>query len=432
MTLHPTMKLFLTCDTGQSGHGTVGREFMGHLLDEKDIELNVATHAWGFNLVGWNFKNIGQEFPDIRLREKLIQTKRINPYYLLRKKRDFQNRIHNMENLPHKNNTARSCDLMIKDFKGKEDINISVGGIQSSKKQPKYCYRITETTQNTTECPDKWKKYNDKTDEIWVPCKWAKQGLLNAFDEDKIKIMPYGVDFIKPTYNDKIWRLNRQDVFVFGTVARWTNLKAFDILVKAFINEFDENDPVVLFIKTTINQQAPLHAQIVEQALNQWIAEEHILDPPEIGSMSQPLNLQEYWDMMNAFDCFVLPSRSEAIGISIVQAMSLGKPVIATDYSAIKEYLNKNTGFPVEVEDIVPVQQHCNQLYFYGHEYKGVWAVPSQKHLQEQMRNVYEMSKDKPDKLQQIADRGKQKVREMYNWNKIMKIRLKRLDEVLE
>lgn len=425
------MKLFLITDTGPSGHGTVGREFMMHLIDGKNINLNVSTHQWGFNLQGWELGIPSRQFIDIRLKEHLIQTRRINPYYLLKKKRDFKNRIHVLEDLPHSNLKAKSRDLLIKDFQGKEDINMSIGGLYSAQKQAKYAYRITETTQNTTACPSRWKKHEKHTDEIWVPCEWAKQGLLNTFNEDKIKVIPYGVDFVKPTYNDKIWQLNRPDIFVFGTCARWTNLKAHDILVKAFINEFTEEEPVMLFIKTTVNYQAPMHGHMVLNSIRGWINDEHILDPPEIGTMTDPLDLQEYWDMINSFDCFVLPSRAEAVGIGLVQAMGFGIPAISTDYSAIKDYLNKDTGFPVEIEDEISVGQHCKQLYFYEQEYRGKWAQPSQEHLQEQMRKVYEMSKDKPEKLQQIADRGKQKVRELYDWKKHMKTRMKQLEEII-
>lgn len=425
------MKLFLICDTGVSGHGTVGREFMKHLLDEKDIQLNVSTHQWGINLYGWEFGN--RQFPDYVLKEKLIQTKRINPDYLLKTKRDFKYRPHNMEELSFSNLRADPCSLLIKDFREKEDINIAIGGIFESEKQPKYAYRILETTQNTTSCPKKWIKHDEDMDEIWVPCNWAKNALLNVFDEDKIKIIPYGVDFIKPTFNDSFWKLNYPNKFVFGTVARWENLKAIDILVKAYINEFTEQERVVLFIKTTINQQAPLNAQMVTQCIQQWISEEYILDAPEIGLSTDPINVQVLWDMLNAFDCFVLPSRAEAVGISIIQAMGLGKPAIATDYSAIKEYLNNKTGFPVRIDDEIPVSQHCKTLYFYGDgvEHEGKWAQPSQEHLQEQMRKVYEMSQNQPEKLNQIAEKGKQKVREMFNWRKHMMRRMKRFEETL-
>lgn len=424
------MKLFLKCDTGSSGHGTVGREFMKHLLKE-NIQLNVATHCWGFNLHGWRIGNPSQQFPDIRLREQLIHSKRLNSYYILKTKRDFKNRVHNVDELPHSTTTANSRDLIIKDFKGKEDINITIGGLQFAQKQPKNSYRITETTQNTTESPEKWKKYNNKTDEVWVPCEWAKQGILNVIDEEKIKIMPYGVDFHKPTYNDKIWKLNNPETFYFGTVSRWTNLKAHDILVKAFLNEFTEDDAVGLFIKTTVNYQAPLNAQMLQNIIQKWIAEEHILDPPEIGIMTDPLTIQEYWDLLNSLDCFVLPSRGEAIGISNIQAMSLGKPVISTDYSAIKEYLNEKTGFPLKIDGTTKIQQHCNQLYFYGGEYNGEWAIPSQQHLQEQMRKVYNMHRDQPEKLKQIGEKGKKKVREKYDWEQHIQKRIKRMEMIL-
>jgi len=421
------MKLFLFCDTGPSGHGTVGREFMKHLLDEKKVELNVGTHEWGFNLHGWFFG--ARSFPDKRLIERLIQTKRINKDCFLNNKREFKYRVHNIDNIPASTIEAESKNLMIHDFKDKEDINITIGGLIQATRQPKYAYRITETTQNTTKCPDRWRMYNDKTDEIWVPSKWAKNGLLNAFDEEKIKIMPYGVDFIKPTFNDKMWQLHKKK-FIFGTCARWTNLKAHDILVKAYVEEFTEKDDVMLFIKTTINNQANFHGDLVMNTINRWINDLYIIDPPEIGISTEAITIQEYWDMMNCFDCFVLPSRAEAIGISNVQAMSLGIPTISTNYSDIKTYLNKNNGFPIDVEDEVDIQHHCKKLFFYGDEYRGKWAMPSQSHLQEQMRKVYEMSKENPRKLQEIADKGKEKVRSMFDWKKHMKTRMNRLEAI--
>jgi len=46
-----TLKLWLWIDTGGSGHGTVAREFMKHLLPHKEqVQLAVYTHQWDFHL----------------------------------------------------------------------------------------------------------------------------------------------------------------------------------------------------------------------------------------------------------------------------------------------------------------------------------------------------------------------------------------------
>lgn len=406
--------------------GTVGREFVKKLL-EQDIELTVSTHQWGINTKGWNF---GFN-PDPVFFERLIQKKQINPEYLMQGKRDLKGRPNSIDSLIFSNKEAKGDELLIRQFDGKEDINLSLGGIEFCEKQPKNVHRITEITQNTTKSPIRWKKYNKQLEELWVPCEWAKQGVLNVFDEDKVKVMPYGMESVKPTFNDRIDALNKP-YFVFGTCARWTNLKALDILVKAYIEEFTENDNVLLFIKTTINQQYQLDANMIHNIIQGWISEARIFDPPEIGFMSDAMNVQEYWDMLNAFDAFVLPTRGEAIGLVNTQAMSLGIPTISTDYSAMKDYLNKNNGFPIDIEDEVPVKQHCNQLYYYGgSEYGGKWAQPSQKNLQQQMRKVYEMHRDQPEKLQGIADKGKETVRKLYNWDDHIKTRMKRMEEIV-
>ena len=42
-------------------------------------------------------------------------------------------------------------------------------------------------------------------------------------------------------------------------------------------------------------------------------------------------------------DCYVSLHRSEGLGLGMVQAMYLGKPVIATGYSGNLEFMNSGT-----------------------------------------------------------------------------------------
>jgi len=272
----------------------------------------------------------------------------------------------------------------------------------------------------------------EESDEIWVPCQWAYDSLVRTgLDEEMIKIIPYGVDFRTPTYFDRLTRLE-DDTFTFGTVARWVNLKGLDVLLKAYLQEFiPSEDNVRLFIKTTTNQQRPLTPRMVNQKIQKITSELRIPDPPEIGFQIQPLPTQSFWDMLGAFDCFAFPTRAEAIGISPIQAMGTGTPTICTDYSACSEYINEDTAFPLDYEE-VPVQQHTDKLYYYKQRYNGKWANPDVEHLRDRMREVYNMSRDNPDKLEKRAENGKEYVREHYSWDKHIKRRIERLREVVE
>lgn len=424
------MKLFLVADTGQSGHGTVGREFMSSLVDS-NVKLNVSTHFWGLNLRGWSLGIPSRQFPDMRLREKLIRENRINHEYYLTSLREARFRPHTTEDFNFHMDSAVTRDLMIKDFDGREDINLALGSMGFAHNQPTYCPTITETTVNTTIGPERWIEESNLVDEIWVPTKWSRDAMIRTgLDKDKVKVMPYGVEFHKPTFNDKICKLN-DSKFTFGVVGRWVNLKAMNILLEAYLEEFvPSEDNVRLFIKTTVNGQFPLNGNMINETINTIIGNLRIYDPCEVGISSEPITTQEYWDMLGALDCFVLPSRAESIGISNVQAMGIGIPTISTDYSVMKEYLDDTTGFPIKCEE-VDVEQHCDLLYFYGEEHKGKWANPDKEHLKEQMRKVYEMSKNNPEKLQSIANKGKERVRKMYDWDVHTKARIKRMEELI-
>lgn len=44
----------------------------------------------------------------------------------------------------------------------------------------------------------------------------------------------------------------------------------------------------------------------------------------------------------------MLPTRGEGWGLPIVEAMSMGLPTIATNFSGPTAYLNERTGYPVK------------------------------------------------------------------------------------
>ncbi|VEP15222.1 hypothetical protein H1P_3170010 [Hyella patelloides LEGE 07179] len=100
--------------------------------------------------------------------------------------------------------------------------------------------------------------------------------------------------------------------------------------------------------------------------------------------------------------------------------MLLEKPVIATDYSGTKDFINQGTGFPVNYQ-LIPVKK--NQYPFWQNQ---TWAEPDINHAAWLMRN---MIADET-KTKKIAKQGKQKILTDYSLKAIGKIYKKRLDHL--
>jgi glycosyltransferase involved in cell wall biosynthesis len=96
-----------------------------------------------------------------------------------------------------------------------------------------------------------------------------------------------------------------------------------------------------------------------------------------------------YWsateirDLMTACDVYVSLHRSEGAGLTITDAMALGKPVIATGWSGNMDFMNVRNSFPVRYE-LVELQENVGP-----YTASEIWAEPSVEHAAELMRFVY-------------------------------------------
>lgn len=150
--------------------------------------------------------------------------------------------------------------------------------------------------------------------------------------------------------------------------------------------------------------------------------------------MTDELATTELPSLYKAADAFVLPTRGEGPspalrraavvvclagaslarlrgvcacagwGLPIMEAMAMGRPVIATNWSGETMFMDERTAFPVRVASMEPA---IGQLYEQGQR----WAEPDVDHLRELMRFVFTHRAE----AAAVARRGQEHVRTRFN-----------------
>jgi glycosyltransferase involved in cell wall biosynthesis len=141
------------------------------------------------------------------------------------------------------------------------------------------------------------------------------------------------------------------------------------------------------------------------------------------GDRDDILLLEEYVTsgeknaLIAACDCYVSLHRSEGLGISVAEAMLLGKPVIATRYGGTLEFMNDENSFLVDWEPTAVGEDA------YPYAADAVWAEPDVEHASALMRGVFAS----PDDARARGEIARRDVRERHSAaaaGEIMKRRL--------
>ncbi len=98
--------------------------------------------------------------------------------------------------------------------------------------------------------------------------------------------------------------------------------------------------------------------------------------------ISSEMTLAQLDTLRMSCDCLVSPHRSEGFGLNIAEFMSLGKPVIATNYSGNLDFFDETVGFPIDYK-LVELTKFAGP-YQPGFQ----WADPLDASIAAQMRLV--------------------------------------------
>ena len=215
--------------------------------------------------------------------------------------------------------------------------------------------------------------------EMWAPTRFIEQMLRNSAPSDvKTSYVPLPV--VRPAIDASLTRS------YFGLDTRFMLLFAFDFmsvmkrknplaLIDAFTRAFPTGSGAQLVIKAINGDKRPVEREALMTAASQH---------PDITVIDTYFTRVETSSLMNLADGYVSLHRSEGLGLTLSEAMSHGKPVIATNYSGNVDFMDDSNSY------LVPWTRVSVGQGAEGYSPDATWAEPDVVEAARLMRHVYE------------------------------------------
>ncbi len=243
------------------------------------------------------------------------------------------------------------------------------------------------------------KRILEKSEFIHLLTEEEKRHFLQFFPEfeDKIRVIPNGLilseleaDLTKEDLLKKYPYLKDKKIILFLSRINW--IKGLDLLIPAFAKLSSKMKNVHLIIAGKDDGDG------YENKVRRWVEEYNLNDSITFAGF---VSGKDKLLLLYGSDIFVLPSYSEGLPTAVLEAMSMGLPVVITDKCGIThELVNNNAG--------IIVQTNIESIY------EGMKRLLEDENLRKT-----------------ISKNGKRLVMEYYNIEKVADKMIEMYEEVL-
>ena len=254
-------------------------------------------------------------------------------------------------------------------------------------------YVIGEWVWEQETLPNWWLPYLELFDEIWTPSNFAANAIRKATSK-KVRVLPH---MVEPKCDEK-WDRSMfglpENLFLclvtfdyYSVIAR----KNPEGAIKAFCQAFgDCREAVGLVIKA--RNTPPEVVRQMQCELKNW---------PHVFYLIEDYTKEQVNSLIRSVDVYVSLHRSEGFGLVLAEAMYLGTPVVATNWSGNTEFMNQDVACMVDAT-LVTLQK--DEFPFL----KGSrWAEPDISQAAQYLRKLYDNSQWRAE----IAERAKAYIR---------------------
>lgn len=204
----------------------------------------------------------------------------------------------------------------------------------------------------------------DQHDGLIVVSEWAREVALKSGVTIPVSVVPLGVD--REIFHEDVKADRREvDYTVFVNVGKWEYRKGHDFLLDCFCKAFKRTDKVMLRMLCDTRMFGGKFESINEE----W-ATRYKTSP--MGTNIQLLGRQrgqgDVARVIAASDVGIFPARAEAWNLDLLECMSMGRNVIAANYSGHTAYINAQNCHLIETAGLETAK---DGVWFDGY---GEWA----------------------------------------------------------
>jgi len=236
-------------------------------------------------------------------------------------------------------------------------------------------YNIAYWLWELPEFPQEWLYTFKLFDEIWTPSHFITE-ILKKYTDKPVYTMPYGLCTPRTDESfDREYFGLPKDIFLFMISYDGNSVSARknpEGSVRAYVKAFSPEDTSVgLVIKAT--HESSIGLERMRAMLSGY---------PNIYILTESYSKEEFNSLVSCVDVYVSLHRAEGFGLVMAEAMLLGTPVIATNWSANTEFMDRETACMVNAE-VVPLEQDYPPYHAGDH-----WAQPDEEQASQWMRRL--------------------------------------------
>jgi glycosyltransferase involved in cell wall biosynthesis len=229
----------------------------------------------------------------------------------------------------------------------------------------------------TTQLSEHELRHLGSLDVIMVASAWGRDTAIGAgLPPERLHVVPMGVDAELFPAAD----LPEGGPTVFLHLGKWERRKGQDVLLDAFAAAFTPADDVELWM-VSANQLR----QGQDQIWHDIVAANPMAE--RIRVLPREATREGLATLMTKAHCGVFPARSEGWNLGLVEMLSTGRPVIATNYSAHTQYLTPENARLIEIDELEDAADP-RWVPVYSERGRGQWARLGPRQLEQLVEHL--------------------------------------------